>query len=234
MMLLGALISIAAVVTPLGLYQTLEPGKTTQASFKYVIDLSSYGYGTPPRNNASFSRICVDEVGGDGPLAGLVPRPCPFTDTVSIVTYRPSGINWTYPYSYDLSVPQVIMDTYSSGASNNTTISNYFDIQWRQYLSTNYTDYNNNSIYTIGSFQNMESVLLHDTYEPLEGLVVDTVKGSIGFRNHTFPRDMENGVTWEEDLLFMEPETVCIDTNILWTLNLITILVKPNILPDSF
>jgi hypothetical protein len=214
MMLLGGLISIAAVITPLGLYQTLALGATTQASFKYVNDLSPYGYGTPLRGNSSFSRLCVDEVGGNGLLAGLVPRPCPFTDTVSIVTYGPFGMNWTYPYSYDLKIPPLITDIYSSGTQDNTTVSNYFDIQWRQYLTANNTDYNNNSIYTVGSFQNMESLLLHNTYEPIEGLVVDTIKGSIGFRNHTFPQRFPNGVTWEEDLLFIEPETICIDTNL--------------------
>jgi hypothetical protein len=78
----------------------------------------------------------------------------------------------------------------------------------------NNTDYNNNSLYTVGTFRKMESLLLHNTYEPIEGLVVDTVKGSIGFRNHTVPDGFPNGVSWEEDLLFIEPETACVDTNL--------------------
>jgi hypothetical protein len=83
-----------------------------------------------------------------------------------------------------------------------------------QYLSTNNTQYNNNSIYTLGLFQNMGTLLLNNTYEPVEGIIVDTVKGSIGFRSHTFPPGFQNGVTWAEGLLFIELETVCIDTNL--------------------
>jgi hypothetical protein len=207
--LLGGVVAIAAVITPLGLYQTLEPGGATQTPFKYVNDLSPYGYGTPPRGNASFSRLCLDSWDyGDGL------RACPFSDTVTNITDGSYGMDYAFPYNYNLSIPQVITDIYSSGTQDNTTVSNYFDIQWRQYLTTSNTDYDNGSTYTIGYFRYMESVLLNNAYEPVEGLVVDTVKGSIGFRNHTFPHGFQNGVTWEEDLLFIEPETVCIDTNL--------------------
>lgn len=148
-------------------------------------------------------------------IGNLYPRPCPFSDTVEILTHDVLGhANATYPYSYDLNVPQIITDVYSSGTQDRTTVSNYFDIQWRQYMTATNTDYNNNSIYTVGVFRNMESLLLHNTYEPIEGLIIDTVKGGIGFRNHTFPFGYPNGVTWQEDLLFIEPETVCIDTNL--------------------
>jgi hypothetical protein len=205
-----------ADVTPLGLYQTLASGETAQASFKNVTDSSPYGFGTPLWGNASFSRLCVDDLVDNVFGARGNPRPCSFSDTVSIVTYGPSGtvLNYTYPYGYNLSIPNIIADIYSSGISNNTTISNYFDIQWRQYLMLNNTNYNNNGIYTVGSFQKMECLLLHNTYEPIEGLVVDTVTGSIGFRSHTYPKGFQNGVTWTEDLLFIEPETVCFDTNL--------------------
>ncbi|RSL78768.1 hypothetical protein CDV31_017252, partial [Fusarium ambrosium] len=50
--------------------------------------------------------------------------------------------------------------------------------------------------------------------EVVEGLVVDSIKGGVGFRNHTVPPGFSYGVTWEEDLLFVEPETVCVDTNL--------------------
>jgi hypothetical protein len=69
----------------------------------------------------------------------------------------------------------------------------------------------------------METLLLNNAYEPVEGLVVDTVKGSIGFRNHTFPPGFQNGVTWAEDLLFIEPETVCIDTNLTLDFEIVNI-----------
>jgi hypothetical protein len=43
---------------------------------------------------------------------------------------------------------------------------------------------------------------------------VDTVDGSVGFRNHTAPPFTTYGSTWQEDLLFWEPLTQCVDTNL--------------------
>jgi hypothetical protein len=40
------------------------------------------------------------------------------------------------------------------------------------------------------------------------------VKGSIGFRNHTIPTGFPYGASWQEDLLFIGPETVCVNNNI--------------------
>ncbi|KAE9366335.1 hypothetical protein N431DRAFT_386647 [Stipitochalara longipes BDJ] len=214
MMLLGGLISIAAVLTPLGLYQTLAPGKVTSASFKSIKDKSPFGYATPPRGNATFSRVCSNALDAYPDTSNLVPRPCPFTSTEEVVVWSPTNVSYKYPSSYDLNIPQVITDIYSSGTEDVTTVSNYFDIQWRQYLTVNNTDYNNNSLYTVGTFRNMDSVLLDNKYEPIEGLIVDTVKGSIGFRSHTIPDGFPNGVTWQEDILFIGPETVCVDTNL--------------------
>jgi hypothetical protein len=214
MMLLGALISIAAVITPLGLYQILAPGDSTTASFKYLKDPSGYGYATPLRGNSTFSRVCADDLSTYLDVSNAVPRPCPFSATQEIVVWSPSNVTYKYTNSYDLNIPQIISDTYSSGTKNGTTVSNYFDIQWRQYLMVNNTDYNNNSLYTVGTFRNMDSVLLKDTFEAIEGLVVDTVQGSIGFRNHTIPDGFPNRVSWQEDLLFIGPETVCVNTNL--------------------
>jgi hypothetical protein len=60
----------------------------------------------------------------------------------------------------------------------------------------------------------MDSLVLNNATEPVEGLIVDTKQGGIGFRNHTVPPSFQHGVTWEEDILFIEPESVCVDTNL--------------------
>ncbi|OCK73509.1 hypothetical protein K432DRAFT_430554 [Lepidopterella palustris CBS 459.81] len=220
--LMGGLIAIAGVVTPLGLHEALLPSGSIQTPFQYIADTSSFGYGTPPRSNYSFNRMC-----GDGnPFQGYI-KPCPFSDTVSIVTTYPNGtISYDYPYGVDLSIPKTVLDTYSSGTDSETTVSNFFDIQWRRYTTTNDDLYNNGSSYLVGAFRNMESLLLRNTVEPVEGLVVDTVNGGIGFRNHTIPPGFQHGVTWKEDLLFIEPETVCVDTNL--TLDYMIIPTKNN------
>lgn len=44
--------------------------------------------------------------------------------------------------------------------------------------------------------------------------MVDRKQGSIVFWNHTLPAGYSKGVTWSEDLLFMEPEVECVNTNL--------------------
>lgn len=123
----------------------------------------------------------------------------------------------SYPYGYNITIPQVLTDIYSSGTNDNTTISSFFDIQWRRYRLTrdqSYEHINNESAYLVSSFRDLQTLALNNAIEPVEGLVVDTVSGGIGLRNHTVPRGFQHGVTWREDLLFLEPETVCVDTNL--------------------
>ncbi|KAK5247498.1 hypothetical protein LTR40_011868, partial [Exophiala xenobiotica] len=38
-------------------------------------------------------------------------------------------------------------------------------------------------------------------------------KGGVGFRKHTVPAGLHYGAEWDEDILFIEPETVCVDMN---------------------
>ena len=78
---------------------------------------------------------------------------------------------------------------------------------------TSNKDYNNGSTYLIGAFRLMQSLVLNDAIEPVEGLLVNTKTGGIGFRYHTIPPGFQYGATWSEDILFIEPETVCVDTN---------------------
>lgn len=206
---MGILIAVAGIITPLGLYETLLPAKSIQTPFHYLEDNSPFGYGTPPRSNYSFTRICGTGTFGTGP------KPCPFSDTVAIISYESNGtIDYNYPYGVNMSIPNVIFDTYSSGTNDNTTVSNYFDIQWRRYTTTSSSFLNNGTAYLIGAFRNMQSLILNNATQPIEGLVVDTIRGAVGLRNHTVPQGFQYGVTWEEDLLFIEPETACVDTNL--------------------
>jgi hypothetical protein len=153
----------------------------------------------------------------------VLPRSSPTSNrlSLSLLIYWPKadakilqGLYYDYPYSYDRSIPQILTDVYSSGVDNTTTISNFFDIQYRRYLTSSDPTFNNGSTYLVSAFRNMDSLILNNDTEPVEGLVVDTIRGGIGFRNHTIPPGFQYGVTWEEDLLFIEPESVCVDTNL--------------------
>jgi hypothetical protein len=201
---MSLLIALAGIITPLGLYDALVPIASVQITFQYLQDTSPFGLGTPSRSKLPFSRIC----GMDSP--------CPFSDAVyvQVATNNVSIVQLSYPYGYDTKVPKMIQEIYSSGTDQNTTVSNFFDIQWRMYYTSSNPTYDNGSAFLISRFQNMQSLVMNDEVQFVEGLIVDMVNASIGFRNHTFPPRFHYGVRWSEDLLFIEPETVCIKQNL--------------------
>jgi hypothetical protein len=220
-----ALVAIAGVVTPLGLYDVLTPeGKTTPMQFRYVKDVSPMGYGTPPRSSLGFSRKC----------GAFLPAQCPGSDTVVINSRNGSTRIADVPFGYNTRIPQSIVDLYSSGTSENgTTVSNIFNIEWRQYYSQREDGVNNGSRYLVGSFRQMQSMVLNDALEPVEGLLVDTKDGGIGFRNHTIPVDFQHGAEWTEDILFIEPETQCVDTNLTLDFSIKDVVVLSNRSTDN-
>jgi hypothetical protein len=68
---------------------------------------------------------------------------------------------------------------------------------------------------TTGDIAKIQTLLYLDKVEVGEGVIIDTTTGAIGFCNHmvpTLPR-MKHGATRTEHLLWIEPVTVCVDTN---------------------
>jgi len=61
----AVLVAVAAVITPLGLYDAIVPSKAMQAvPFAYLQDNSPLGYGTPPQGREVwFSRSCGGVLG---------------------------------------------------------------------------------------------------------------------------------------------------------------------------
>lgn len=74
--------------------------------------------------------------------------------------------------------------------------------------------FNNESDYLVGTYRQIQTLILDETIKPVEGLIVDAKSGGLGFRNHTVPANSEHGATWAEDLLFILPETHCENTNL--------------------
>jgi hypothetical protein len=60
----------------------------------------------------------------------------------------------------------------------------------------------------------MESIILRKGIFAVGGLIVDLEKPGIGLWNHTFPTGTPNGGVWEEDVLWIEPVSTCIDANL--------------------
>lgn len=198
------LVSAAAIVTPMGLYDTISPN-TNQAlqPFGYTFDNSSMGFGTPPWSDLGFNRIC-----GAYNLAA-----CPGQNVVIVNDTNKGTI--TYPYNYNMSIPMNVTDAFQSRlASLSSTVSSIWNIEWRSYNIMSDPAYQNGSNYMVGEYRQVQNMVLNSAIEPVEGLIVDTQNGGVGFRNHTTPSPVTYGSTWSEDLLFVEPQTACVDMNL--------------------
>ncbi|KAH6639209.1 hypothetical protein C7974DRAFT_127518 [Boeremia exigua] len=208
------LIAVAAIVTPLGLYEGIV-GETESSlpAFHYLEDKSTYGFGTPPRTaiSGTWSRIC----GFTYPIA------CP--NSLNNITYsqNTSGDFLFYDY-YDSRIPADVVNAFQSGlVDHEPSVSSSFDIQYRSYIQSELdldgmgpTIDNGTNPYTRGTYQPLSTQILSDSYLAVEGLIVDMKNGGIGFRKHSAPSPRTYGSSWSEDLLFTEPETVCVDTNL--------------------
>ncbi|KAF2666200.1 hypothetical protein BT63DRAFT_52662 [Microthyrium microscopicum] len=209
------LIAITAIVTPLGLYeQVVADSHTTLQTFHYIADKSFFGAGTQPRNSSvGWSRIC----------GAFDPAACPHSDT-NITTFRnATGGYYDVNGNYDTYVPQKTVDLFQSGVGAlGDSVSGPFDIQWRSTawalenvnMTFNNTNAYNLPTYAVGAFRTISSLALNDRLEVIEGLIVDTVNGGVGFRNHTAPPVTAYGSSWKEDILFIEPVSTCVDTNL--------------------
>ena len=203
------LIGIAGVVTPLGLYTGIVAEDISRRDFEYVQDPGPFGYATPGRSPLGFCRRC----------GSLVPILCPGSTTPYILERNFSVGNITMPQGYDGHIPPERFEFFGSGINRNSnTISGVWDIEWRKY---NYRQdknqdipMNNGSKYVTGGYQNFDTTVLADEIQLIEGLIVDSKNRGIGFRNHTLPMDAGIGAEWSEDILFTEPETICVPNNI--------------------
>ncbi len=218
-LVLAVLVTVASIVTPLGLYDALELSDATFPEFEYAADTSAFGPATPPRSDLSFNRYCLSDGGGSVILER--PIPCPGSEFEAVVKRNGSSVSYDYPSGYNNTVPAVLHDIYASGTRQaGTTVSNFFDVQWRQYGRA-VNDFSvklaNGTEYLIGKYNSIVSMFWDDGVHLVEGLVVDMRTGALGFRNHTIPTGQqyaEHGAVWAEDLLFIEPETACVDTNL--------------------
>lgn len=204
------LLAVAGVLTPLGLTDAIKAGGQATAHFRYVPDLTGYGYGTAPRYNR-FSRLC----------GAFLLLNCPGRNDGYDFVKNATGIYGT-PRNDDAiinsTIPANVTKVLQSGTSKDgSTLSGPFDIQYRTWsvrADTYEKLVDGGKPYAAGTFRNLEMLILHNKVEAVEGLVVDTVNGGIGFRNHSVPTGFESGVEWTEDLTWITPVTQCVNTNL--------------------
>jgi hypothetical protein len=222
------LIATAGVLTPIGLGEGVSEGPLVNATFDYAIDPTVFGKGTPLRQDYHISRVCGR---GQLPCPGVNPNDTivlpGFSDQIKAYqSYTASGINSRDTLAlpdavkmYQIYVAENITECFGSGTNATGDLRmNPFEIQFRQYWTGKRTSNETKRLNTTGDYSILESLVLLEKLEAREGVIVDAVNGGIGFRNHTVPvkPQMNYGATWTEDLLWIEPVSVCVDTN--WTM----------------
>lgn len=210
------LLLVTGVVTPLGLTEGIRESQLQNPRFEYAPDSSLFGLGTPQRGAYSLSRMC----------GSFTLQVCPGqTNTGGLTTSKnstgwglntgPTGSGWI-----DAQIPRNITEVFTSAdGAYGAGVANVFDIQYRTFQFKAYNDsqkrnVNNGASYVQGQMRFFESLVLNNRYDVVEGLIVDTKKGGIGFRNHSIPVNVRFGASWEETLLWMEPLTACINNNL--------------------
>ncbi|EAU35445.1 predicted protein [Aspergillus terreus NIH2624] len=210
----GALgvLAVASIVTPLGLYDGFAPAPNKALyDFQYVKDPTVMGSATPPRSPLPFNRQC----------GSFYDSACPGSNTIVLDRTNDTRRSSATPFGYNVTIPQNVTDVFDSGrAGLDSSVSSIWDIQWRSYTHRSEEVYNNGSRRVQGSYRPIQQVFLEEDYVVVEGLVVDGKRGGIGFRNHTVPTAPGHGVTWEEDLLWVQPESSCVNTNLTLDLTL--------------
>lgn len=217
------LIAAAAIVTPLGLHDKITATSEQASAFVYARDTSPIGQATIPRDDYNVSRAC----------GWLVDIPCPGQMHGFYMTYNDSGayLNWDSDDAYiSTEVPDNLTALFSSGRKGDlATVASPFDIEFRSYklvsdvkrqksilMNSTYPDtkIDNYAKRTQGNLQYGDMIVLADDFVVRDGVVADLKKGGLGFRNHTLPENAQTGVDWTESILWLEPETECVENNL--------------------
>ena len=115
-------------------------------------------------------------------------------------------------------IPANLTEIFSSATSSDgSTLSGAFDIQYRTWTvkqDTRFKQVDAGKPYPGGSYRTIDSLILNNKTEAIEGLVVDTVQGGVELRNHTVPTGLPYSGQWAEDLTWIESVTSCVDTNL--------------------
>jgi hypothetical protein len=197
------LVTIASVISPLGLYNSIEPATSLSAQpFQYIQDTSAFGYGTQERRSVYFTRVC-----------GF--NPCPGTTVKDDFCFNPPGFGECDFRQYEYRIPADLVNLYNRGAAAfSPTVASIFDIQYRTSRRGG-SPFGVLSWFMKADYRPMPTLVLDNEVKLIDGLIADVKDGGIGFRNHTAPREaLEYGATWHEDILFMEPETECVPMNL--------------------
>ncbi|KAK6365389.1 hypothetical protein LTS17_011361 [Exophiala oligosperma] len=142
-----------------------------------------------------------------------------------------SYINWDSDDAYISSVvPNNLSAIFSSGRNGDrSTVATPFDLEYRSYTLASDEKKQNSVLLNstavepridlyekrcVGDMQYGDMLVLANDLVVRDGIVADMINGGLGFRNHTIPLDAHSGAEWSENLLWLEPESVCVSNNL--------------------
>ncbi|KAI9290086.1 hypothetical protein BC943DRAFT_355912 [Umbelopsis sp. AD052] len=189
--LLGTfLLALTGFITPLGLQDITIMKPAQPQSMSYIQDNGPIGLATTPRSMYTESRLCLG-----------------WPNVACVGTTR-LGSEGSY------AVWNMIYANVTSKFTSPEGTQSSLNIQFRNYVTKSQNGVNNNQAVPVGELTNIQSFLLSDSITAAEGIVVDmTNTPGIGIVHHTFPSDNQGG-QWYRDVLWLEPATECVDTNL--------------------
>jgi hypothetical protein len=184
------LLALTGFITPLGLQNITVMKTAQQQSMSYIQDDGPMGLATTPRSMYRESRLCLG------------------WPNVSCVGTARLGSEGSYAVQSNVYANVTSKFTSPEGTQSS------FNMQFRQYATKVQSGVNNNQAMPVGQLTNIQSFLLSDSISAAEGVVIDmTDTPGIGIIQHTFPSDGQGG-QWYRDVLWLEPATECVDTNL--------------------
>ncbi|GAB5588774.1 hypothetical protein Unana1_03674 [Umbelopsis nana] len=188
--LVGTLLTtLTGVITPLGLQDIEVSRAPSSQNLNYIADAGTMGLATTPRSKYVEGRLC-----SNWPSAACPGSPLTVNNgSSSVVTTIPANVTAKF------SSPN------AEGPQN---------IQYRQYSTQIQGGVNSDQPSPIGSLTRLQSFIPSNSIVAAEGVIVDmTDTPGVGIIQHTFPSDNE-GSSWTRDILWLEPVSECVDTNL--------------------
>ncbi|CAO3690075.1 unnamed protein product [Umbelopsis ramanniana] len=191
------IITIAGIITPLGLYDTTSTSSQTMA-LNTLTDTGPLSTLYTDREGYQESRMCSN---------GITSLVCPgssyYTTSNGTVTFNTT-------------VPNNIMEKFTSYNGGIGPM----DIQFRIYETGINTGANGGNGYTQGVYRVDESIITSTKLFASQNLIIDKSETpGVGILNVTVPF-FQSGGNWNQQILWLEPVTECVDLNVTYDFTL--------------
>ncbi|KAH8553474.1 hypothetical protein BGW37DRAFT_485867 [Umbelopsis sp. PMI_123] len=184
------LMSLTGIITPMGLQDITILKSAQSQTLSYIPDSGPMGLATTPRTKYKEGRLC----------AGWPNVAC-----VGSALQVNNGTSTVFTEIY-----ANITSKFTSPSGTQSSLN----MQYRQYTTQIQSGVNNNQPTSVGHLTNLKSFILSNSTTAAEGVVIDmTNTPGIGILQHSFPTDSD-GSSWFRDVLWLEPITECVNTNL--------------------